>query len=144
MDLEGPILLEDFCRQVSHEMSKKLGVEPEEFYEKLIEREKESTTALRPGLAIPHIIVEGESKFEIVLARCKAGIIFAKDAPSVHAVFALAGSQDERNFHLRVLMAIAQITEDPHFDSRWLQARNKEALRDIILLSKRRREGEEE
>ena len=113
------------------------------FYELLIEREKESTTALRPGLAIPHIIVEGEKKFEILLARCKEGIIFSKDTPPVHAVFALAGSQDERKFHLRVLMAITQITQEPDFDKRWLDARDKEALRDIILLSKRRRETEE-
>jgi Phosphotransferase system mannitol/fructose-specific IIA domain (Ntr-type) len=72
----------------------------------LLEREEETTTALRPGLAIPHIIIDGAEKFEILIARCKDGIIFSKSLPPVYAVFVLAGTRDERNFHLRALASI--------------------------------------
>ena len=84
--------------------------------------------------------MEGEHAFDILLARCKGGIIFSKDVPSVHAVFVLVGSKDERNFHLRALSAIAQIVQDPHFDKKWEDAKSEEALRDIVLLGKRRRQ----
>ncbi len=32
-----------------------------------IEREKESSTVIKPGLAIPHVIIPGEKMFDIVL-----------------------------------------------------------------------------
>jgi hypothetical protein len=38
-------------------------------------------------------------------------------------------------------MAIAQVTQEPDFEKRWLGARDAEALRDIILLSGRRRDA---
>ena len=57
----------------------------------------------------------------------------------MHAVFVLAGTKDERPFHLRSLAAIAQIVQDPHFEDRWMVAKKKEDLRDVILLGERQR-----
>ncbi|MGQ9811600.1 MAG: hypothetical protein ACUVQ7_09695 [bacterium] len=50
------------------------------------------------------------------------------------------GTQDERPFHLSSLAAIAQIVQDHHFEQKWVKAKDSEALRDIILLGKRRRQ----
>ena len=55
-------------------------------------------------------------------------------------MFVLAGSKDERNYHLRALMAIAQIAQEGSFEKRWLAARDTEAIRNLILLSTRRRD----
>ena len=55
-------------------------------------------------------------------------------------MFFLAGSQDERNYHLRALMAIAQIAQEKDFENRWLTARDTEAIRNLILLSARKRD----
>ena len=74
--------------------------------------------------AVWHIVVEGEGVFNILLARSKPGISFYDEMPPVHAVFVLMGSRDERNYHLRALMHIAQITQAPDFDERWAQARS--------------------
>ena len=95
---------------------------------------------LEPGLAIPHIIVKGVKKFDILIVRCKDGINFEKDEPPVHTVFVLIGSMDERNFHLRALMSIAQIVKEQNFNKRWFAAKNIEELRNIIYLSTRKRE----
>ena len=38
-------------------------------------------------------------------------------------------------------MAIAQIVQDKKFESRWLQARDCETLRNLILLAKRQRDN---
>jgi len=94
---------------------------------------------IREGLAIPHIVIGGEHKFRILLARCKNGIKFPKAKTPVHVVFILAGTKDERNFHLRALAAIAEIAQHKSFDKRWLEARNIGELRDIILLGERKR-----
>ena len=56
-------------------------------------------------------------------------------------MFVLAGSKDERNYHLRALMAIAHIAQEKQFEQRWLAARDVEALRNLILLSARKRDA---
>jgi mannitol/fructose-specific phosphotransferase system IIA component (Ntr-type) len=82
--------------------------------------------------------VDGENIFKILLIRAKAGVIFPDDQ-LVHIIFILVGSSDERNLHLKVLAAIAQITQVPEFDKNWLAASSKEELRNIVLLADRRR-----
>jgi len=107
--------------------------------ELLLSRERESSTALSPGLAIPHIVIEGSGAFELLLARCSEGIIFPGVDQPVNALFVLLGSSDERNFHLTSLMAIAQITQQKGFFKNWLKAEGVDELRDIVLTCKRKR-----
>ena len=102
-----------------------------------VDREQQSSTLLSQNLAIPHIIIEGQHKLDILIARCRRGIEFSKAEPNVTAVFIIVGTKDERNFHLHCLAAIAQIVQDPGFEKKWMDAKNKEALRDIVLLGSR-------
>ena len=139
LDIDHTIKMEEFFKLVATKMANNLGVTANSLFNLLLEREKETTTAITPHVAIPHIIIEGENKFDILIARCREGIKFSKDAPNVKSVFVLIGTRDERNFHLRSLTAIAQIVQDTRFEDRWMVAKNKEVLRDIVLLGKRRR-----
>jgi amino acid transporter/mannitol/fructose-specific phosphotransferase system IIA component (Ntr-type) len=139
LDVENRLEMEEFFRALAGVLAKQLNMEQDAILKRLIERESESSTALSPSIAIPHIIIPGEHKFEILLARCKKGIRFSEAAPHVTAVFVLIGSRDERNAHLQALASIAQIVQEPNFEKKWLNAKNTEALRDLILLGKRRR-----
>ncbi len=139
LDIDEAMDVEPFFRLVSEAMSAHLGLVPGEILEAIHEREKQSSTVLRPGLAIPHIVIEGEKTFDILLARSRGGVKFSEDATHVHAVFVLVGTLDERNFHLRALSAIAQIVQEPRFEEKWMAADGREALRDIVLLGERRR-----
>ncbi len=139
LDIDKKISVENFFDIVADALSKRLDMELTDLHQLLLDREKESSTVLSPGLAIPHIIIQGEHKFDILLARCREGIIFSEDRPSIHAVFVLIGTKDERNFHLFALSAVAQIVQDPQFDKHWSTAKSKEGLRDIVLLGKRKR-----
>jgi mannitol/fructose-specific phosphotransferase system IIA component (Ntr-type) len=130
---------EAFFREAAETMAGDVPMERDALFRLLMERERASSTVLAPGLAIPHIIIEGEHVFDILIARSRQGIAFSPSAPQVHAIFVLMGSMDERNFHLRALAAIAQIVQDPRFEKRWMSARSKESLRDIVLLGKRLR-----
>jgi mannitol/fructose-specific phosphotransferase system IIA component (Ntr-type) len=128
-------------RSLSEVFARKFGADPSVLYELLVAREAESTTVIHQGLAIPHIVVDGSEQFEIVVARSREGIDFGAGIDPVKVVFALAGSRDERNFHLQALMAIAQIVQNPEFLSTWSELRNTEELRNQILLAQRVRKG---
>ncbi|MDP6491051.1 MAG: amino acid permease [Kiritimatiellia bacterium] len=139
MDLDHSVSMEEFFGMLGDSFSDRLQVPRDTVIDLLTKREQDTSTALTPQMAIPHLIVEGNGKFDILLIRCRDGIHFSDEAPAVQAVFALAGSPDERNFHLRALMAIAQIAQQKDFESRWQRARSPEALRDLVLLAHRKR-----
>jgi mannitol/fructose-specific phosphotransferase system IIA component (Ntr-type) len=111
-------------------------------FDMFLEREEQSCTVIHPGLAIPHILIKGEGSFRLLLVRSKDGINFPCVDHPVHAMFVLIGTMDERNFHLRALMAIAQIAHSVDFDQRWKDAGGEDELRHILLLSRRSREKE--
>ncbi len=139
LDMDATMDIDALFHKLAHVCAEKTHVSEEKLFRKFIAREEESSTVLKPGLAIPHIVVDGEHLFDIVIVRCNAGITFPGNDAPVTAAFALVGSRDERNFHLKALMAIAHIVEEPGFNERWINARNVEDLRDILLLSRRPR-----
>ena len=141
LDLKETIPLQQFFQLASQELGKRLKIAPEHIYNRLIEREKESTTEIRPGLAVPHITIEGQKKFDMLIARCEGGITFTEEMPPVYAVFLLIGTRDERTFHLKALSAIAQIIQNPDFDKHWLRARGEQELRELILIADRIRDS---
>jgi APA family basic amino acid/polyamine antiporter len=141
LDLEEPMTLDHFLQRIACEMSRNLGIDSDVLVDLLSARELDSTTALRKGLAIPHVVIPGKKRFSLLLARCTGGVDFGGENSPVHMAFVLAGSIDERQFHLRALMAIAEITSAPHFDSMWMKCRDADELRDLVLLAQRRREA---
>ncbi len=139
LDITEPMALRDFFEFSAGKLAPRINIDKDTILTLLEKREEENSTIIAPGLAIPHIIVEGEEKFDILLVRCKPGITFSEQFKDIHTVFILAGTKDERNFHLRALSAIAQIIHDHSFRERWLNAADTEALRDTILLGRRKR-----
>jgi len=139
LDLPGKLSQSELFEKLAGAFSLKLDTGYEELLKKLNERENESTTLIADNLAIPHIVLNDEEGFEIVLVRAKGGIIYDKDRPEPTVVFALAGAATERNFHLQCLMAIAQITRSADFQERWTEAFDEEELRLLILLAERNR-----
>ena len=140
LDIQVEEKAETIFRQVSVILAKRLGTDEYVLFEKFLHREAEGGTVVQPGFAIPHIVVEGESKFDILLVRAREGIIFPHAPDPVRIMFVLAGSKDERNYHLRALMAIAQIAQEKQFEQRWFAARDTQGLRNLILLSTRKRD----
>lgn len=140
LDLDHGLKAEELFRKVSQVLSGRLQMDADRLFQLFVDREKQSSTVIRPGLAIPHVIVPGEHLFQIVLVRCREGIHFPQVPKPVHTMFILVDSIDERNYHLRALMAIAQVVQEADFENRWLSARDAEALRDVILLSGRKRD----
>jgi len=140
LDIEGRQKSETVLRRAAALVAQRLGLDEYVLYEKFLLREKEGSTVIQPGLAIPHVIVEGENRFDVLLVRAKDGIQFSQAPEPVRIMFILAGSKDQRNYHLRALMAIAQIVQEKSFEQAWMAARGTEGLRNLILLSGRPRD----
>ena len=140
LDLPGPTSRDELFRVIADNLALRSTFSPEELCSMLQRREALSSTVVRPGLAIPHIIAEGVDGFQVLLIRSRDGVLFEEGQPPVRAVFALAASHQQRNFYLKALVAIAEVAQNPEFDRRWLRASGAEALREVVLAAERRRE----
>ncbi len=139
LDDKGPMERDEFFERAARTLAPNLEIPPEDLAELLKRREHENSTLLSARLAVPHIVVEGNGRFEMLIARVKGGVRFSEEAPEVNTIFLLAGTRDERNFHLRALAAIAQVAQVSGFEERWLAAKDAQGLCDVILLSNRKR-----
>lgn len=142
IDFPGSLSSHEAFREIAQRLSPLVGMKEDTLFDMFLEREEQSCTVIHPGLAIPHILIKGEGSFRILLVRAREGINFPCVNHPVHAMFVLIGTMDERNFHLRALMAIAQIAHSVDFDQRWKDAGGEDELRHILLLSRRSREKE--
>ncbi|MEJ5260955.1 MAG: amino acid permease [Anaerohalosphaeraceae bacterium] len=143
LDLQDAPKADEVFHQIAGLLSARLGLEEERLFRQFLQREQEGSTIIHPGIAVPHVIVEGRGLFDIVLVRAEKGVLFPHSSEPVTAIFALVGSKDERNFHLRALTAVAQIIQHKDFSRRWKEAPNSEGLRNIFLLTERKREHPE-
>jgi mannitol/fructose-specific phosphotransferase system IIA component (Ntr-type) len=139
VDILGSVDMDEFFMSVAAHLSQEIPLEQEAIVRLLQQREQESSTVITPFVAIPHIIAEGQHQFRIFIARCKNGIQFSEKHQDVKAIFVILGTKDERNLHLKALAAIAQIIQEEEFEKKWLLAKNEHQLRDILLLSQRKR-----
>lgn len=133
----GEISQQKVFHLIAHELSKRIPLSEGEIVALFEERERESSTVISEELAVPHFIFEGSQQFEIVVVRSENGILFDQDKEPVKAIFALAGTNDERNFHLQTLMAIAQIVKNTDFMKNWQALKSSNDIRNSILLADR-------
>lgn len=139
LDIHDTLSLNQLFEKVSDILGDKVSVSSKDVLQKLKAREKLASTALTAELAIPHCMVEGDKKFSIVPVRCKSGVKMSLTAQNVHIFFFICGSIDMRNVHLKCLAAIAQLAGNKQFADLWMQAADADALKELIISSKRTR-----
>ncbi len=116
-----------------------VGLAAADITAKLIEREAESTTVVAPGLAIPHVILDGDQPVSIMLIRTRPGVRFPDLSQTrVRLTFVIVGARSARNLHLRLLSAIAQLYQRPGFEDLLMAASDGDAMRQAILSMRRR------
>ncbi len=139
LDVEGRVDAGALFAKAGEKLSPLVGLPPEEVAALLMAREEESTTVVAPGLAIPHVILEGDQPVAMLVARSRDGTSFPGqgDTP-VQFTFVIIGSRQARNLHLRILSAIAQLYQKPGFEDMLTAARDPEAMRQVILGMRRK------
>jgi amino acid transporter/mannitol/fructose-specific phosphotransferase system IIA component (Ntr-type) len=133
LDLDYFVPPEDFAHNVALPLSKRLNVEEDEVFSWLIHREKDSNIIVREGCALISFHIQGRNKFEIAMVRTKRGAMFSEEFAPVNAAFILVSSADQENFYLHSLMWLVQLEEIIDFKSKWMEAKSKEEIRQIVL-----------
>lgn len=140
LDLPALSSRKELFQTIADNLSPALGRPAAELFELLERREALSSTVIRPGLAIPHLILEGLEDLHVIVIRTAAGVVFAEGDEPVHTTFVLAVPLAQRNFYLKALVAVAEIAQESDFDRKWMEAGSVEALREVILAAERRRD----
>lgn len=136
LDFDPGATPESLLDAVSETLEKELELTKEEINALFVERQAQGSCVLTPFVAIPHIIVERDDQFKILLVRSREGIAY-DEGTAVKAFFVIAGSRNMRHIHLKALAAIAHVVQHPEFEKRWLSAKNEVQLKDILLLADR-------
>ena len=139
LDLEYFVAPADFSKKVAKSLAERLNVRESTLYKQLMRREKDSNIIVRPGCALISFHIKGRNKFEIVLVRTKKGAAFSDESPPVRAAFIVVSSHDQQSFYLHSLMWMVEIEERIDFEKEWIDAKNMDELRDVVLSSWRRR-----
>ncbi|MEI6857341.1 amino acid permease [Psychrilyobacter sp.] len=138
VDLKSFTSLEELIKLEAEKFSIILGRNHLELESLFFERENEITTAISGFTAIPHIVLEDIDTFHMAVFRCKDGIKFSEKHPKIKAVFLFVSSPKLNKLHLQTLASIATLIKDEKFQEKWLEAKDENYLRDLILLRKRK------
>lgn len=139
MDLHGPLSLDELIMVEAHRLAEIVSFQEEDLMKLFKAREEQSSTAFTKFTAIPHIVVDKDDFFTLAIIRCKEGIKFNEEFNSVKAVFLFISGKNLRKEHLHTLASIANLVRDEKFEEDWLSAKNENYIRDLILLSERKR-----
>jgi mannitol/fructose-specific phosphotransferase system IIA component (Ntr-type) len=128
-----------FAWLIANKLADRFDIDKDKLHEYLEKREKDSNIIVHPGIAIFSHIIKGRNKFEIILVRSKKGITLSDNSNPVHAFFVIVASPDQQSYYLHSLMWIVQIAEETDFEKEWINAKDIDELRDIILSSWKKR-----
>lgn len=118
---------------------KETNISKDELISLFKKRESESSTKINSFTAIPHIVLNNSSTFKIFIFRSKEGVFFDNENDSIHAIFLFIGCPTYSTLHLKIIASIVFLAKEDDFEKNWLEAKNSNYLRDLILLSKRKR-----
>lgn len=139
IDVDQLLSLEELFAIEAGYLAEDLKLSEEELIKLLRKREEQSCTAINHFTAIPHVVIDREDIFKMVVLRCNEGVNFGVGSERVRAVFLFISGKNLSRQHLQTLASIASIVRNEEFEDKWLEAENENYLRDVILLSERKR-----
>ncbi len=99
----------------------------------LLEREREASTAIGHGVAVPHCFLEGLERTILLLVRLADPLnLGAPDGIPVRFVFILLGPPDSAAEHLEAMAGIARLMADDEFRYEAGEARTTEELLEAL------------
>ncbi len=139
IDLKTSLSPDEFTKIVTNSLAERLKTSREELFKLLIEREQKPQAIIHSRVVCLPLTIQGHSKFEVILVRDREGITFSYKSTPIHGAFIIVHTPDEERFWYHSLMWIIASVEKEDFDKKWLNAQNREELRNIILSSWRKR-----
>lgn len=101
----------------------------EDFKKAIWNREKQSTTGIGEGIAIPHAKTDSVNQPALVFGRSKEGIDYESlDQKPAHLFFMIAASEGANQDHLQTLSRLSTMLMDETFREALLKAETKEEI----------------
>jgi mannitol/fructose-specific phosphotransferase system IIA component (Ntr-type)/NhaP-type Na+/H+ or K+/H+ antiporter len=105
----------------------------DELYQSIVAREKEMSTAMGQGIAIPHGHIEKGPAIQGVMAICRDGIDFeAPDDEKVKLLVLIVTPQDKKDMHLKVLSSLSSMVSNEAIRKRLVAAISPEDAMEVI------------
>ncbi len=109
-------------------------VNPTKFYKDMVNRERKATTAIAPGIAIPHVRSMQVRNFTMGFARAPgAGFPFASlDGGPTRLFFILAAPPYDDRLYLRVYRQFAEMIQHDWIIDSFTDAQSEQDVRNIL------------
>lgn len=110
------------------------GVPLDDLIEAIEEREATAQTIVDEGLAMPHAIIDWEGDFRVVLGRSRAGVDYGiSESGRVHLIaMFVVGRNRQKEFHLELLAALAELLESSEFRKELVDARDSRTIERML------------
>lgn len=139
IDIKEPMEKGSFWKMFEKRVAEAMKVQSSVINKGLGERELGQASEIMPGVAVTDLIVPGTEFFELAVVRCLPGLNLFPGKLPVEAFFMILTSFDKRESYLHTLAILAQIAGDFSFEHNWKKAKDAERLRDVMLLTERKR-----
>lgn len=108
-------------------------IDEKEYLEAVMEREKESTTGVGNGIAIPHGRCKGVDKAGLAAIVLDKPVEYESlDGKPVDLLFLIAAPEDKGNVHLEILSKLAMMLMDEEFTAKLKNSKTAEQFIKII------------
>jgi fructose-specific phosphotransferase system IIA component len=141
LDLEGSDKQEVIEALVDHLADQCERCDADTILEAVLKRERDGSTGLEKGIAIPHAKCDAVDKLRIVVGISKKGVDFeAQDGQPSHLFFLMIAPTTESGPHVQAIAKIVKMIKVPGFREKLLKATRPEQ---IIEAMERVENGEE-
>jgi PTS system nitrogen regulatory IIA component len=121
-------------QQLGQTAGQRLGFDPADIVDSIVERERLGSTGFGGGVAIPHGKVEGLTHVSAMLVRLSEAIDYkAIDGQRVDIVFLLLSPPDAGAAHLKALAAISRTIRSGTTLEKMRGARSRDALVAVLM-----------
>lgn len=108
-------------------------ISQEDLYQSIVDRERDMSTAMGRGIAIPHGHIEKGPAIQGVMAICRDGLEFdAPDGEPVKLIMLIVTPQDKKDMHLKVLSSLSSMVSDEAIRTRLMAAISPEDAMEVI------------
>jgi fructose-specific phosphotransferase system IIA component len=116
--------------------------DPDAIYEAVMNREREGSTGLEKGVAIPHAKSDAVKSLSIVIGISRAGVDFAAlDGKPSHLFFLMVAPTSESGPHVQAIAKIVKMIKLDKFRKKLIDAKKPD---DVVEAISRVENGEDE
>lgn len=110
----------------------------EEFKEKILAREAQTSTGLGDGIAMPHAKTAAVTQPTVLFAKSEEGVDYAAlDDQPVHLFFMIAAPEGANDTHLQALAALARLLVNPEFVASLKDAANPDEVQALFAAAQK-------